>query len=393
MKLNRFATVPVVLTAGAIALAGCGSDNSSSGGNSSSAGSTSSAPAASTTGGGGSTSSTAPAGGGGTPACGTGTLSSDGSSAQKPAIGAWIAGYQKQCSQANISYAGQGSGEGITGFTQSQIPFAGSDSHLKPEEQGPADKRCGAGAKAIDLPMVATPVAIIYNLKGVKSLTLTPDELAKIFSGKISKWNDTAIKATNKGVALPSTSISTVHRSADSGTTDNFTKFLDAQAKSDWPYGTGKAWKAPGGQGGKDSTALVSAVKANDGGIGYVDGPDATKNDLTPAKLDTGSGPVAISKTTVGAALTKAKIVQTGQDIEVDINYGLKQAGAYPAILVTYEITCTKGLPATQAKFVKSFLTYTASTAGQALLEPIGHLPLPDSLIAKVRASIAKLPS
>jgi phosphate transport system substrate-binding protein len=364
----------VGLAVGALALAACGSDNTSDNpaGNGSPSASGSSGAAAVD--------------------CPDGDLNWDGSSAQKQAVNAWIEAFQNKCSSVSINYAGGGSGGGRTSFIQKQIPLAGSDSHLKDPQTGDADKRC-SGGKAVDIPMVLTPVAIIYNVKGVDKLTLTPQIIAKIFGGKITTWNDPAIKAANSGVTLPATSITAVHRASDSGTTDNFTKFLDAQDKADWTFGTGQAWKAPGGVGAKDSAALVQNVKGTDGGIGYVDGPDATKNSLTPALLDTGSGGVAISPESVGKAVEAADITVDGSDITVKINYGLTEAGAYPAVLATYEITCTAGLPADQAKFVKSFLTFTASAEGQALLAPLGHIALPASLLTKVQAAVAALPA
>jgi phosphate transport system substrate-binding protein len=370
VKLQRPALAAGLL-ASALALGACGTDDNSTDSAAPSPGST-----ATTTG----TSLD----------CGSGSLQAAGSSAQKPAVNAWIQAYQSQCPDAAVNYDGQGSGVGITQFSQGQVPLAGSDSALKPDEQTKADARC-TGGRAVDLPMVATPVAVIYNLKGVDRLTVTPEVLAKIYSGSVTKWNDPLIAAANPGVTLPSTSITSVHRSGDSGTTDNFTRFLAAQAPQAWTFGTGKAWKAPGGVGGKDSSALVQQVKATDGAIGYVDGPDAKKNSLTPAALDTGSGPVEISAESVGKALSAAETAVDGQDIKVTINYGLKEAGAYPAILVTYEITCTKGLPEDQAKLVKSFLTYTASEQGQAQLADIGHLPLPAELLSKVQAAVAQL--
>jgi len=361
VKLQRYGLI-AGLAAGALALSACGSDN------------------------GGSNST----GSGGSSECASGTLSTGGSSAQKPAFTAWIQGYQAKCSDASINYDGQGSGFGVTQFTQGQFPVAGSDSALKDDEQGPADKRCNGG-KAVDIPTVATAVSFIYNLSGVDKLTVTPQILAKIYSGKITKWNDPEIAKANSGVNLPATTITPVHRSDDSGTTDNFTKFLDAQAKSDWSYGTGKAWKAPAGIGGKASAGVVQNVKGADGAIGYVDSPDAKKNNFTPAALDVGAGPVEISADAVGKALSASDVTVNGADVRVKIKYGLTDAGSYPAILVTYEITCTKGLPSEQAKLVRSFLNYAVSDEGQALLAPIGHLPLPTDLLSKARAAVGAL--
>jgi phosphate transport system substrate-binding protein len=371
VKLQRPGIILAGLVAGALALAACGSDDTSG-----------------TTGGqatGGSS-----ANGGTVSDCASGSFTAAGSSAQKPAFNAWKSGYEAACSGASINYDGQGSGYGRTQFYQGQVPLAGSDAAIADADQGKADTRC-TGGKAVDIPMVITPVAIVYNVQGVSKLTLTPTLLAKIFSGKISKWNDPAIVAANSGTTLPATTITTVHRSSDSGTTQNFARFLDAQAKADWTYGTEQSWKAPGGQGAKDSAAMVQQVKGADGAIGYVDGPDAVKNSLTPAALDTGSGPVELNSDSVSKAVAAATATVTGQDIKVAVNYGLKDAGAYPAILVTYEITCTKGLAADQAKFVKSFLTYTASDAGQAALAPIGHSPLPADLLSKVKEAVAGL--
>ena len=367
MKLQRHGLV-AGLVVGVLALSACGSDNTDSNNAGSGSGSASGSSAN----------------------CASGTLSWDGSSAQKTAVTQWISQYQNQCANASINYQGQGSGAGRTAFYGGQIPVAGSDASIADDDRSKADARC-SGGKAINLPMVLTPVEFIYNVQGVSDLTVTPSILAKVFSGKITKWNDPEIAAANKGVTLPSKTITTVHRSKDSGTTQNFTSFLAAQEPSLWSYGNGQAWKAPGGQGAPDSSGLVQSVKSTDGAIGYVDGPDATKNSLTPAKLDVGSGPVEPNSDTVGKAISAAKVTGDNQDIVLKINYGLKDAGTYPAILATYEITCSKGLNADQAKFVKSFLTYTASEAGQGELTKLGYSPLPSDLATKVRSAVDSL--
>lgn len=365
MKLHRHGLI-VGLVAGALALTACGSDNTTA------------------TGSGGTAS------GGNGADCASGSFTAAGSSAQKPAFNAWKQGYEGKCADASVNYDGQGSGYGRTQFIQGQVPLAGSDSALKDEDQTKADARC-TGGKAVGIPMVITPVTFIYNVSGVDKLTVTPTILAKLFAGKITKWNDPEIAKANAGVTLPATTVTTVHRSSDSGTTDNFAKFLDAQAKADWTFGTGQAWKAPGGQGAKDSAAMVQQVKGQDGGIGYVDGPDAKKNNLTPASLDTGNGPVEATADSIGKAVSASEATVSGQDIKIKIKYDLKEAGAYPAILTTYEITCTKGLAAEQAKFVKTFLTYTASADGQGKLGDLGHSPLPAELLTKVQAAVAGL--
>jgi phosphate transport system substrate-binding protein len=318
--------------------------------------------------------------------CASGSGSASGSTAQKTAMSAWTTAYAKQCG-AQINYAPTGSGAGVKDFIAGKVSFAGSDSALKPDEQTQADARCKTG-KAIDIPMVATAVGIIFNVKGVDKLTLTPVAISKIFQGQIKTWNDPEIVKSNSGATLPSTAISVVFRSKDSGTTDNFAKFLEAQTPETWKLGTGKAWKGKVGTGAPDSAGIVSAVTGKDGSISYVDAPDAKKNNLATASIDAGGGPVAISDETVGKAIAGATQKFDGNNLILSLNYGIKDAGAYPAVLVTYEITCEKGLTADQAKLTKSFLKYTASDAGQTAAATAGYSKLPADLLSKVQGAV-----
>src|SRR5262249_48279625 len=155
---------------------------------------------------------------------------------QKNAMDEWIKAYQQACSGAKIDYQPTGSGAGITAFNGGTADFAGSDSALKDgDESTKAAARCG-GSPALNLPMVTGPIAIAYNLEGVKDLQLKPETLAKIFSGAIKTWNDAAIKADNPSATLPSTPILAVHRADSSGTTDNFTGYLTKSAASAWTF-------------------------------------------------------------------------------------------------------------------------------------------------------------
>src|SRR5262245_33571149 len=134
--------------------------------------------------------------------CVGGTFNGAGSSAQKPAIVAWTAAYQQSCAEAAFNYDAQGSNNGRTQFIQKQVPLAGSDAYLVEPQRTQAAQRCAPGT-AIDLPMVITPIAVVFNLQGVDKLTLTPELVAKIFNGKITRWNDAQIAAANAGVNLP----------------------------------------------------------------------------------------------------------------------------------------------------------------------------------------------
>ncbi|MEE3918711.1 phosphate ABC transporter substrate-binding protein PstS [Micromonospora sp. BRA006-A] len=180
--------------------------------------------------------------------CATGTLNAQGSSAQKNAMAEWIKVYQQKCAGTTINYEPSGLGAGIQAFIAGTADFAGSDSPSP--EQPQADAKC-TGGQALNLPMVIGPVAVVYNVGGADNLQFSPATLAKIFAGKVTKWDDAAIKADNPDAKLPSTAIQAVHRSDESGTTDNFTKYLSKTAEADWTLGNSKAWKAPGGRRGQ----------------------------------------------------------------------------------------------------------------------------------------------
>jgi phosphate transport system substrate-binding protein len=323
--------------------------------------------------------------------CASATLNAQGSSAQKNAMAEWIKSYQGTCTGTKINYEPSGSGAGIQAFIAGTADFAGTDSALKEEEQPQADAKC-AGGTAIHLPMVIGPIAVVFNVAGVDELQLKPATLAKIFAGKVTKWNDPVIVADNPNAKLPATTIQTVHRSDESGTTDNFTKFLSKTAEADWTLGNAKAWKAPGGTGAKGSDGIASAVKGADGAISYVELSFAENSDLKMAKVGNGAGEfVALTGESAGKTIESAKVAGTGNDLKLDIDYNTKAAGAYPLVLVTYEIACSKGSPAEKVPAIKGFLKYTASTAGQTALADLGYAPLPEAVRTKVEAAAAAI--
>jgi phosphate transport system substrate-binding protein len=319
--------------------------------------------------------------------CATGTLRSSGSTAQGKVMAELITSYNAKCGATIGDYGGGGSGKGVTDFVSGQTDFGGSDSALKDDDRAAArDKRCEA-SDAIDLPMVTGPIAVAYHLSGVDKLVLTPNVLSGIFGGTITTWNDAAISAINPGVTLPDLAISTVHRAEDSGTTDNFTKYL--AAAGGWTFEGGKAWTAPGGIGAQGSDGVAKAVADTEGSIGYVEWGFATQEKLAMAEIDNGSGPVALTAESAGKAVAAATVVGTDGDLALKLDYATLEAGAYPIILVTYEIVCAGG-NGDAAPLLKSFLGY-AVTDGQALFADLGAAPLPESIRAQVETAVKAL--
>jgi len=211
VTLSRTGRLAGVALVGALSLTACGSDSNSTGSGTSAAPATSAASAAATD-----ASPADSAAGSATPAAGgpvTGTLTGEGSSAQKNAINQVITDFQQANPGATVNYNPSGSGAGIKNFNASLDDFAGSDSALKSAstdgstpEADAAKARCG-GNPAWNLPMVAGPIAVAYNLKGADKVILTPEVAAKIFLGQVKTWDDAAIKAINPGVTLPGTAI------------------------------------------------------------------------------------------------------------------------------------------------------------------------------------------
>ncbi len=373
MKVLRIGQLAALSLAGSLTLAACGSASNDS--------------SSSTTSSGGNTSSSAAS------ACAPGNLSAAGSTAQLNAMTQAGSGYKTACN-AELAYNGTGSGAGITSFLSKQIDFAGSDSALSSTAKDGdefAKAKTACGSDAIDLPMITGPIAVAFNVKGVTKLNLTASLVAKIFAGKVTTWNDKAIADANSGVTLPATPISVFFRSDSSGTTDNFTNYLNTAAPADWTDAHSKTWTGKVGQGKAKSAGVGQAIKATDGGIGYVEWSYAIQNQLPMAAIDNGAGPVELTADSAGKAVEAATIKGTGGDLSLKIDYATKAAGAYPIVLVTYEIVCTKYADAAKGAAVKSFMSYLASDAFQSSLTQIGSAPLPASILDKVKASVATI--
>ena len=376
MKTTRLSAAIAGAAAIALALTACGSDDN--------------------TGAAGGTSDSASAGGGSSVACpdGSASISGAGSSAQANAMEQWITDFQTVCSSEQVQYDGSaGSGGGITNFTGKQIDWAGSDAALS-QSKGEVDKAAAAcGSPAWNLPMVVGPIAMAYNLKGVDSLTLTPTLIAEIYNGTITTWNDSKIAAENSGVSLPGTTITPVFRSDDSGTTQNVETYLSKNVPDVFTDTPDKTWSnntGAIGQGASKSAGVQQAVQGTDGAIGYVEYSFAQAGNLSVAKIDNGGGAVELSTDSASKAVAAAKVTGTDGDVSLELDYATQESGAYPLILVTYEIVCSKYADAAKGSAVKAFLEYTSGD-GQGALADLGYAPLPDSVLSQVKDSVSKV--
>jgi phosphate transport system substrate-binding protein len=326
----------------------------------------------------------------------SGTIAGAGSSAQQAAQEAWVAKFEDQNSGATISYDPIGSGGGRDQFIAGgNTTFAGSDSPFDETELPKATQRCsGEGGQLIQIPNYLSAIAIIYNLPGVDSLQLSPETTAKIFRGEITSWDDPAIKADNPGASLPSTNITPVHRSDESGTTANFTDYLHAAAPSVWTDESDSSWPLKGGESAAQTSGMVQAVKAGEGTIGYAD--ESQAQDLGIAKVKVGNTYVAPSAAGAAADFEQSQpdpaLTQGDTVLAYKVERTPTDPSHYPVLLVSYLMGCTKYNDASATDLVKAYFNYIISTDGQqAAAQNAGSSPLPPGITKKDQTAVDKI--
>ncbi len=313
----------------------------------------------------------------------SGTLKGAGSSAQEAAMDAWRAGFQTDNPDVTVNYDPAGSGAGVEQFNAGGIDYAGSDSALDPDKGEVAAAKSRCGADALQVPNYVSPIALVYNLDGVDKLQLSAKTVANIFNGTIKKWNDPAIAAENQGVTLPAGAISPVHRSDESGTTKNFTDYLQKASDGAWTFPADKVWPIKSGEAANGTSGVIAAVKAGKGSIGYAD--ESQAGDLSQASIKVGDAYVAPSAEGAAKALEASPIDDSRPEgsLVIKVDRATTEAGAYPLMLTSYVIACPTYDKA-KADLVKGFLSYVVSTDGQkAASDNAGSAPLPASLQQK----------
>ncbi|MCB0907479.1 MAG: phosphate ABC transporter substrate-binding protein PstS [Nocardioidaceae bacterium] len=323
----------------------------------------------------------------------SGTLNAGGASSQESAQGAWRAGFQTDNADVTINYDPVGSGTGRENFNNGGYSFAGSDSYLNDDEGEltAAKERCG-GEDAIEVPAYVSPIAVVFNLEGVDSLNLSASVIAQIFDGKITKWNDPAITASNDGVDLPDTAITPVHRSDDSGTTGNFTDYLSKAGEGSWSYDPDGVWPIKGGESGEGTSGLIAAVSGGEGTIGYAD--ESQAGDLGKVSIQVGDefNPPTAEGAAKVIAVSPRVSGRASVDMAVDVDRTTTESGAYPLLLASYLIACQHYDDANEAALVKGYLSYIVSDAGQqAAAEQAGSAPLEASIASEAQGIVGAI--
>jgi phosphate transport system substrate-binding protein len=364
---QQVAAAGVSVAALALVLGACSSSSSSP---PASGGSGSSAPA------GGSSSSSASL---------SGTLNASGSSFQLTFQQEAISAFKQVQPNMTVNYGGGGSGKGRTDLASGTVNFAGSDSPIPSKEASEF-----TGKTILYFPVMVGPITMAYNLSGVSNLKLSPATIAGIFSGKIKTWNDPAIKADNSGVSLPSTPITLAVRSDSSGTTQNFTLFLQDAAPSAWTLGSDSTIKWPSSaRAASGNPGVAQTVKSTPGAIGYVDYSTAKASGLSVASVKNKSGAF------VAPSADSASAAAAGVTAKPDLTFAAvwaDGASAYPITYQSWDLVNAKQPNANDAAMLKAYLGYLLGD-GQKLLSEIGLAPLPSSLDQQAVAQLSKITS
>ena len=318
------------------------------------------------------------------------SITGAGATFPNPIYQKWFSEYHKAHPDVQINYQSLGSGAGIKQVTEGTVDFGATDGPMNDAQI--AEYIGKHKSKILHFPTVLGADVATYNVPGIATgLNLTPEALAGIFLGKITKWNDPAIANENKAIKLPGADIIVVHRSDGSGTTYCFTDYL-AKVSPEWKSKVGAPntsvnW--PTGVGGKGNDGVSGQVKNLANSIGYVELVYAEQNKLPYANLKNAAGIFVkpnLASTTAAAAGAAQSMPD---DFRVSITNSPGKA-AYPIATFTWLLIPEQFKDAEKGKIMKDFLKW-AMGPGQALAEPLTYASLPKEVLAKENKAISKL--
>ena len=295
-----------------------------------------------------------------------------------PLYSKWFSEYNKLHPNLKFNYQSIGSGGGIKQITEKTVDFGASDAPLTDDELAKAPG-------LLHIPTVLGAVVVAFNVPGVSELKLSPEALAGIFLGKVTKWNDAAIAKDNPAAKLPDLAIAPATRSDGSGTNYVFTDYL-AKVSPEFKerVGVGKSVKWPAGLGGKGNEGVTGLVKSTPSAIGYVELAYANQNKLATAALRNRDG--SFVKPSIEATSEAAAGVQMPADYRVSIT-NAPGKGAYPIASFTYLLVYRDQTNKDKGTALINFLRW-AVTDGEKYAPALDYAPLPGGLATKVLATI-----
>ena len=302
-----------------------------------------------------------------------------------PLYSKWFYEYTKVDESVNFNYQSIGSGGGIKQITAQTIDFGASDGALTDEQlkQAPGE--------LFHIPMTAGAVVVTYNLPQISQrLKFSPDVVADIFLGKISRWNDPRIASDNPGVNLSNANIIVAHRSDGSGTTNIFTDYLTSVSRG-WETTVGKGTSVnwPVGLGGKGNEGVAGLVKQTPGTVGYVELAYAVKNNLPYADIKNKSGNFITPSIESTSAAVNGKINSMPADFRVSL-VNPDGADAYPIAGFTWILVYKNQADKVKGKKIVEFLHW-AITDGQKYSADLLYAPLPESMVSKIKEKINQI--
>jgi phosphate transport system substrate-binding protein len=318
------------------------------------------------------------------PALAQTTLNGAGATFPYPMYSKWFSEYHKLHPDIQINYQSIGSGGGIRQVINGTVDFGASDGPMTD------DMLKEAKTKILHMPTVLGADVPAYNIPGVTAeLKFTPDALAGIFLGKITKWNDKAITSANPGVNLPDKDIIVVHRSDGSGTTYIWTDYL-SKISPEWQsqVGKGTSVKWPIGLGGKGNEGVAGSIRQLQGSIGYVELIYAVQNNITYGSVRNAAGNfVKASLESVTAAAASAPKMPA--DFRVSIT-NAPGKDAYPISSFTWLLIPAQSKDAAKGKILADFLNWMV-TDGQKMTAALSYAPLPEGVVQKEKDAIKQV--
>ncbi|WP_022873103.1 phosphate ABC transporter substrate-binding protein PstS [Nesterenkonia alba] len=322
----------------------------------------------------------------------SGSLSGAGASSFQLAIQEWVIEFEADTG-VTVDYDAVGSGDGRANFLNGAVSFAGSDALMDDDEYAESQERCGEDG-AFHIPTAILPIAVAFNLEGVDELNLDGETIAQIFAGEITSWDDEAIAEHNDGVDLPDTEITVVHRQDSSGTTENFTDYLN-QATDTWTWEADSEW--PGeisAETGDGTSGVVEAANSTDGTITYADAEQAVQGGLSTVAVEVGGEYTEFSPEAAGQAVAASELRggQADNDMGFDLARDTEEVGAYPIVQVAYTIWCNEYDDADEADLARAFAEYIVSEEAQQIAaDEAGAAPLNEELTEQAQDAVSQI--